>query len=342
MLAAAAAVALGTSTILPASAGDRGEEDPPSDRAVFVYDRGRFTAFELPGDGPGEFVRTNDRGVIVGSFVDDDGTLTGFKRDLRGRVETFDAPDGDATPLDINNRGWIVGNTCGTPSDCTFSIRGFLRDSRGRFTTIRKPGAVRTQAYGVNDRGEVVGDYLLPDGSNHGYRWRNGRFTTINGPGGADAALTGINDRGDVIGVYGLDPADPTSGLKGFLLRHGRYQTFAVPRVRHTLPLGINNRGQVAGYTATADDLATGARGFLLARGVRGPLTRIDVPGAATSGATDLDDRGRIVGLFTRKPRSTALVEMLTGTRLGATGLRDADAAGAPPRRSSRSSTDTP
>lgn len=179
LLAVAAAAALATVALLPASGGDRIEGDPRSDTPAFVYDRGRFFAFDLPGGGPGEFVRMNDRGVVVGSFADDDGTLTGFKRDARGRVETFDAPGGDATPLDVNNRGWIVGNVCDMPTNCAFTIRGFLRDPKGRFTTIRKPGAVRTQAYGINDRGQVVGDYLLPNGTNHGYRWSNGRFTTI-------------------------------------------------------------------------------------------------------------------------------------------------------------------
>ena len=181
------------------------------------------------------------------------------------------------------------------PADCSVSARGFLRDSKGRFTTIRKPGAVRTQALGVNDRGQVVGDYLLPDGSIHGYRWSNGRFITIDGPGGADATLTGINERGDIIGAY---PSGPTSRLNGFLLRKGRYHTFAVRGVRHTLPLGINDRGQVAGYTITGDDLITGARGFLYAKGLDSPLTRIDVPGASITGVTGIDNRGRLVGLY--------------------------------------------
>jgi probable HAF family extracellular repeat protein len=298
LLAATAAFALATVAILPASAGDRVDGDPRSDTPAFVFDRGHFFAFDLPGGGSGEFVRMNDRGVIVGSFADDDGTLTGFKLDQRGRFETFDAPDGDATPLDVNNRGWIVGNVCDSPAECSVSTRGFLRDPKGRFTTIRKPGAVRTQVFGVNDRGQVVGDYLLPDGSIHGYRWSNGRFTNIGGPGGADATLTGINDRGDIIGAYLLDPTNPTRGLKGFLLRNGRYDTFAVPDVRHTLPLGINNRGQIAGYTATGDDLATGARGFLYAKGLDRSLTRIDVPGAATTGVTGIDDDGRLVGIY--------------------------------------------
>jgi hypothetical protein len=296
----------------PSRGGDHIEGDPRSDTPAFVFDRGRFFAFDLPDEGPGEFVRMNDRGVIVGSFADDDGTLTGFKRDARGRITTFDAPNGEATPLDVNDRGWIVGNVCGTPADCGPSTRGFLRDPKGRFTRIHKQGAVRTQAYGINDKGNVVGDYLLPDGSVHGYRWRNGRFTTIDGPGGANATLTGINERGDIVGAYVVDPTDPTSGLRGFVLRKDRYRTFGVRGVRHTLPLGINNHGQVAGYTLTADDLMTGARGFVLRRGVGGPITRIDVPGAKLTAVTGIDHRGRLVGLYVKRDSMpTAPIDML-------------------------------
>jgi hypothetical protein len=299
LLLTAAVLLLVAADPVGAADRDRVVGYPRSATPAFELERGRFSAFDLPGNGPGEFVRTNDRGDIVGSFADDDGTLTGFLRDPRGRVKTFDAPDGThTTPLDIDNRRRIVGNVCDTPATCPTEIRGFVRDPNGRFQTIRVPGSARTQVYGINQRGQLVGDYTLPDGSIHGYLWSHGRFVTIDGPDGTGATLTAINDRGDLVGVYAPDPTNPNGGLAGFVLRKGRYHTFAVPGTRVTLPLGINNRGQVAGYTTTGPDLRTGARGFLLTRGVNGPLTRIDVPGAAATGVTDIDDRGRIVGLY--------------------------------------------
>ena len=39
---------------------------------------------------------------------------------------------------------------------------GFLRDRRGRFTTIQVPGATQTQAYAINDRGQIVGATATP------------------------------------------------------------------------------------------------------------------------------------------------------------------------------------
>jgi hypothetical protein len=300
--AAVLALVLAAVGATTASATDRDGVygNPRSDTPAFVLKRGRFSAFDLPGNGPGEFVRTNDRGDIVGSFADDDGTLTGFVRSRHGRVKTFDAQDGThTTPLDINNRGWVVGNVCDSPTTCSgANARGFVRNPKGRFRTIHVPGSVRTQVFGINERGQLVGDYALPDGSIHGYLWTGRRFLTIDGPTASGATLTAINDRSDIVGVYPPDPTNPTRGLAGFLLRNGRYSTITARDAPVTLPLAINNRLQIAGYTTTAPDLRTGARGFLLPRGADGPLTRIDVPGASATGATGIDDRGRIVGLY--------------------------------------------
>jgi probable HAF family extracellular repeat protein len=53
---------------------------------------------------------------------------------------------------------------------------GFLLD-RGRYTTIEVPGAtVETGAGGINNRGQVVGQYQDANGRFHGYVWERGRF----------------------------------------------------------------------------------------------------------------------------------------------------------------------
>jgi hypothetical protein len=49
----------------------------------------------------------------------------------------------------------------------------------------------------------------------------------------------------------------------------------------------------------TAADLnLTGARGFLLTKGVNGPFTPIDFPGAPRTQATGINDSGQIVGVY--------------------------------------------
>jgi hypothetical protein len=84
------------------------------------------------------------------------------------------------------------------------------------------------------------------------------------------------------------------------VLDRGRFVTFRAPDAPLTLPYDLNNRGQIVGYTVapTATDPLAGARGFLLARGARGPLTPIDVPGAPRNAVTGLNDRGQLVGFY--------------------------------------------
>ena len=302
-----AAVALGSAALMVATTSAAASDRAPSTGAsrtsipVFVLDNGKFTTFDSPGDY-GEFPRINDRGEIAGSYLDAADLFRGYLRDPSGHFTPIAAPGaGQTIPLDVNNRGQVVGNTCPAPQ-CN-PLRGFLRGAHGQFEPISLSGSIATQAFGINDHGQVVGDYTLADGSIHGYLWSNGRFTTIDGPDGTGATLTAINNRGDIIGVYDPRPADPMPGLHGFLLSNGQYSTFAVPDAPNTVPLGLNDHGQIVGSTV-GPDLATDARGFLLARGPDGPLTRIDVPGAPRTSPSGIDDRGRIVGLY-ENPNAT-------------------------------------
>ena len=87
----------------------------------------------------------------------------------------------------------------------------------GRFITLAVPGASMTQAFGVNDRDEVVGAYTTGSGNNaatHGFTWRPGYgFRTVDDPHGLGATtINGVNDAGDLVGFY-TDSAGNTDGM---------------------------------------------------------------------------------------------------------------------------------
>jgi probable HAF family extracellular repeat protein len=295
---------------VPGLVSDTGRRTPgPRSLApIFVLDGDRLTVFDPPGPVPAGFpgpvaqdvTEINNRGQVVGGYKEDvaDPDTAGFRgylRDVRGRVDCIDVPGAaGTTPFDLNDHGQIVGTSSDTDSSTgrAQDKRGFVRDARGRYRTIHVPGAVQTQAFGINDRGQVVGEYYLPDGSVHGYLWRNGRFKTIDGPQGAGAAATDINNRGQILGVHAPGGVDE---LRGFLLTRGRYETFDAPG-RYDQPFGLNNRGQIV--VSTTDGPLTNIRAFLMRDGVDGPFTEINVPGASATFATGIDDRGRIVGLY--------------------------------------------
>jgi probable HAF family extracellular repeat protein len=289
----------------------RGDRSSPSsklrsDVPVFTLSKGRFTAFDPPGQGAPEGVATNNRGEIVGGYARDlnrDCRLfRGFLRDGRGRftVSRFNIPGARRTlPVDLNDRRQIVGNY---QDSCADPLRGFLRARSGRITRIDFPDAMQTQAVGINNSGQVVGQYDDADGTFHGYLWEAGRFTTIDGPeGAAGASVTDINNRGEMVGVY----LDAAGAIHGFFLSGGVYTTFDAPDAQFIAPFGLNNRGQIAGYTGDIGDTALiNVRGFVLRRGADGPLTPIDFPGAVETVATDINDAGTIVGVYPRIPLS--------------------------------------
>jgi probable HAF family extracellular repeat protein len=284
----------GAGSMVRAAAGS--QSSCSQENCVFLLDKGRFTQVPRPGNDPGDnIIRINNRSEIVGSYADGAGGFHGFLLDRRGRSISIDFPGAAGTQaFDVNDRGWIVGiynNTNSTPSGAD-DTRIFLRDERGRFTTIAIPGAVQMQGFGINNRGDVVGEYLDRDGKFHGFRWAHGRITRIDVPGSAGTTAFDINERGEVVGLH-VDELPPT-GVHGFLLSSGVYTSFDDPPFPSIFAVGINNRGQIAG--AASNGPGTNFSGFVLARGVNGPLTPIAFPGASGTGASGINDRGQIVG----------------------------------------------
>ena len=159
----------------------------------------------------------NNRGAVVGSFVDADGKDHGFLLDARGRLTTLDPPDSPDDPAasntfasDINDRGQIVGGY----ADAKGTYHGYLY-YKGRFTKIDPPKAAdvpdyaTTAPFGINNRGQVVGQYVDADGVLHGYLWERKRgFETVDRPRGAANSCVEIPNTGRVCGTVAADIDD--------------------------------------------------------------------------------------------------------------------------------------
>ena len=85
-------------------------------------------------------------------------------------------------------------------------------DTGGIYTTLNVPGAILTDAYGINDAGQVVGLYIDNAGIAHGFVDTGGIYTTLDVPGASLTEAYGINDAGQVVGLY-----QDASGPHGFL-----------------------------------------------------------------------------------------------------------------------------
>jgi uncharacterized membrane protein len=130
------------------------------------------------------------------------------------------------------------------------------------FTTIDVPGAIITEARGINGVGQIVGDYLyLHSSGEYGFLETAGSFTTVACPGASFTSFTaafGINDSGQIVGVCG-----DSTGWHSFLDTGGSFTTIDVPRGAASLTFanGINASGQVVGEYSDSTDYSI--HGFL-------------------------------------------------------------------------------
>jgi hypothetical protein len=183
-------------------------------------DNGRFHAVSFPArDGArppvNELLGVNDHDVAVGFYTDDRGLDHGYQYAIGTRRFTAVTIPGASSVVAaaINNPGSVAGFF----TDRAGVTEGFLLGLAGRLSVLSVPHATTTQALGVNDSGEVVGDYQLGTGNRatvHGFTWTQRRgFRTVDGPEGAvSTTINGINNAGDLVGYY-TDAAGRTDGL---------------------------------------------------------------------------------------------------------------------------------
>ena len=163
----------------------------------FLLAHGRFSPIDFPGSTQTAARGANNHGDVVGFYVDESDLVHGFMLTESGGFTTL--PFG-VVPTGINDRGDVAAGPL-----------GLLR--QGKLISISFPGSVFTEANGINDSGDVVGDFA--DGhAEHGFLLRRGRFTQIDVPGALLTQPTGINARGDIVGFHIKD-----GGVHGFLRR---------------------------------------------------------------------------------------------------------------------------
>jgi uncharacterized membrane protein len=148
---------------------------------------------------------------------------------------------------------------------------------------------VGTEPGGINRWGTVVGQTSDPSGIPHGFiRYSNGAIKAYNAPIGFAASFTRRNALGITVGwtvgtqrYYGLvlDPSVNVSGVYGY------------PGASNTRFTGINYWGTIVGLQGPFGS----PDGFKLKNGI---FTLIQYPGAATTTASSISDKGVIVGWY--------------------------------------------
>ena len=136
-----------------------------------------ITTFDYPGTGNStEPQKINERGDIVGIFLDSLGVSRGFVRSSNGSFSPPIVDPNDTVGFTegrgINNRGTVVGDYATSDAN----NHGFFL-SGGTFTEYDIPGALSTDVFGINDAGDFTGTSFDDEVTKQTFVSRGGNIT---------------------------------------------------------------------------------------------------------------------------------------------------------------------
>jgi uncharacterized membrane protein len=183
----------------------------------FLLQKGRYTDISIGNHLATLPTKIGASGEIVGCYHDISGMVDMYGYVQRGDdVSVFGlpsivAPAGSSAMHNgvVPGARTIVGLTLPAPG----RSRGYVIDG-DTFSYLDAPGSTFTQAWDVNPRGVIVGNYSDAASRMHGFYYDDGAFVTLDVPGSTFTVARGINSRGDIVGVY-----NTATGAHGFLLR---------------------------------------------------------------------------------------------------------------------------
>lgn len=149
------------------------------------------------------------------------------------------------------------------------------------------PNAIQITANGINDYGQVVGQFTDHSGAVHGFVYEADSFCQIDYPGMSGVNLYKINNLGQFVGSI----TDPTGTVHGFSFDRGTLSPpISYAGAGATYALGINNRGEIVGtfYEAGASHAFIYKAGRFYAP---------SLPGAQQTGFQAINDAGQVAGI---------------------------------------------
>ncbi len=224
---------------------------------------GVYTIIDVPGTAGTLVSAPNMEGQIVLGYWNLPDGFMHTALYTRGSYDLLpDVPGSQNTsPSAINARGDISGVAW---SGDFVLVHGYIWDGAS-YTVFDHPNTdiPQTLAFGINNRGQIVGQYTMENGESHAFLKDGDAYTEIAFPGAANTAAFGINDSGEIVGLYGDAGPGPFGfavGSQGFILSKGVFTTLAYPGAESSFPLAINDTGEIVGVYVDAQG---GFHGYL-------------------------------------------------------------------------------
>jgi hypothetical protein len=302
----------------------------------------QFIDIAIPNTTRVNAMSINSKTQVTGSCDSIDGTRHGFLWSFapNGIKFTVFDPAGsvETNPTSVNDFGIITGYYFGS----TKNYRGFVRYPNGTMISFAI-GNFSTMPFGINNKGQITGQYQIDDAVHGFIRDPDGTITLFFLV-GLDTAIITINDDGIVIGSF-LNKTDRREyGFKRFA--SGDFVFFSYRNADYTYCTAINDQEQVVGYYLNASDnfvphgyllhpngtfvalsyfrasipwainsngMVTGAyqagnkeHGFIQWSPPRGRIAVFDHPGGDNTITRDINNAGLVIGIYgtTKKPSS--------------------------------------
>jgi probable HAF family extracellular repeat protein len=196
---------------------------------------------------------------------------------------------------DINGPGQVVGYS--QTSDSPGPYHAILYQNGQMIDLDTRPEGSWSEAYGVNDSGQVVGRTFTLDSNQHAFLYENGQMVDLGTfPGGSWSSAHDINGSGQVVGIS--DTSTSSTYGHAFLYENGQMIDLGtVPGAPSYTGIsysaaGINGSGQVVGswYDYNSGD----EHAVLYDHGQNVDLGTL--PGGSFSYATRINASGQVVG----------------------------------------------
>ncbi|HEY7001498.1 MAG TPA: hypothetical protein VH330_07135 [Candidatus Udaeobacter sp.] len=252
-----------------------------------------ITTFDYPGAGNNTLPqKINERGDIVGEFIDPSGVTRGFVRFSNGSFSDPIVDPNDTVGFTegrgINNPRTVVGDY--VISDGT--VHSFLL-SGDTFTEYDVPGTVQTNLLGINEPGDLTGAFD-PDGSGifQAFIDRGGTITSYSVPGALGTLAYEMNNNKKLTVGYFIDAAGV---LHGQYRDHNGALHFPIDPSGSvaTVLFGVDNKNHVVGRYADASGVTHGL--FFVPPD---SFFTFDFPGSAFTSLNGITQQGLITGRY--------------------------------------------
>ena len=251
-----------------------------------------ITTFDYPGAGNLTLPqKINERGDVVGVFVDSSGVTRAFVRFSDG---SFSDPIVDPNDTVGFTEGRGINNTRTVNGDYVASdgtVQSFFW-SNGTFTEYAVPGAVQTNLLSINDVDDFTGGFV-PDASGifQGFVSIDGTLSSFSVPGAVLTLAYEINNSEELTVGYYID---------GVVL-HGYYRDssgtlhFPIDPTGSTATVlfGLNDRNWVVGRYADSGGATHGL--FFIPPN---QFATFDFPGSTFTSLNGINDKGVICGRY--------------------------------------------